>query len=313
MPHMSNYQINPVMLKELRGRMRGPRSFVILTIYALVLSLGTLLVYIALVSNMSNDLNAGRTIGRTIFFWVSALALLQVAIFTPALTAGAVAGEKERQTYDLLVASLLSPWQIVWGKLVSAVAFGLLLVATVLPLSSLGFIFGGVTGTEFMISVVGLLVTAMLHAAIGMFWSSVMRSTLGATVISLGLVILNLAGIPFLAFVFGLTFLNGPEPEWIKTYWFIYLTGAVLCLNPFVALGLTAFSLSSNDGPLLMTIDSTKGMLVLSPWIGYTLLALLLSALLIWLTVRMLRPDADEGGRGPSLPRASAPPAQSSS
>jgi ABC-2 type transport system permease protein len=295
---MRRTELNPVMVKELRGRMRGPRAFIILTIYMLILSAFTLLLYAAVLSSSGNDLNAGRQIGRATFLGVSVVALLQVAVITPSLTAGSIAGEKERQTYDLLITTLLPPWKIVWGKMISAIAFSLLLIVAVLPLSSLGFVFGGVTATEWAISIVGLVVTAIFYASVGMFWSAAMRSTLGATVLAQGSIILKLLGIPFLAVMFGTIFLDGPQPEWLETYWFVYLAGAVLCLHPFIALGLTAAALGQNESPLLLTLDPADANIVVpSPWIGYTVLALLLSLVFLVLSIRMLRPAEDEVAR----------------
>src|SRR4051794_30923403 len=197
-------EFNPVLVKELRGRMRGPRAFVLITIYLSVLSVVTLLLYIALAGNTGSDLNAGREIGKGLFLIIAAVALIEVCVLTPALTAGSIAGEKERQTYDLLISSLLSPWQIVWGKLASALAFALLLILSVVPVMSLAFLFGGVSLAEVLIALVGLLATAFFYAAVGLFWSSVMRSSLGATSFSLGSIILMLLGVPFLAIVFTL-------------------------------------------------------------------------------------------------------------
>src|SRR5262245_66515273 len=110
-------ELNPVLVKELRGRMRGPRAFVLLTIYLLILSAVTLLLYAALGANPGTDLNAGRRIGKALFLTIAAVALIEVCVITPALTSGSIAGEKQRQTFDLLIASLLSPCQIAWVRL----------------------------------------------------------------------------------------------------------------------------------------------------------------------------------------------------
>ena len=123
--------LNPVLIKELRGRMRGARAFVLLTIYLLILSGVTLLFYAAIADVSASDLNAGRQIGKGLFLLIATVSLIEVCLITPALTAGGIAGEKERQTYDLLVSSLLSPWQIAWGKLGAALSFALLMILTV--------------------------------------------------------------------------------------------------------------------------------------------------------------------------------------
>ena len=136
-------EMNPILVKELRSRMRGPRAFVLLSIYLLVLSAAVLLLYIAMANNSASDIGAGREIGKGLFLMIGAVALIQVCIITPSLTSGSIAGERERQSYDLLIASPLSSWQIVWGKLASALAFALLLVISVLPLMAMAFLFGG--------------------------------------------------------------------------------------------------------------------------------------------------------------------------
>ena len=37
----------------------------------------------------------------------------------PVFSAGSVTGERERQTLDLLLTTTITPWQILWGKLVA--------------------------------------------------------------------------------------------------------------------------------------------------------------------------------------------------
>src|SRR6266545_65091 len=176
--------LNPVLIKELRGRMRGARAFVLLTIYLLILSGVTLLFYAAIADVSASDLNAGRQIGKGLFLLIATVALIEVCLITPALTAGGIAGEKERQTYDLLVSSLLSPWQIAWGKLGAALSFA--------PMMILAFLFGGVSLAEVLIALAGLVATALFYATIGLFWSAALRSTLGATSLALGSIIMML-------------------------------------------------------------------------------------------------------------------------
>ena len=37
----------------------------------------------------------------------------------PVFSAGSVTSERERETLDLLLTTMLSPWQILWAKLIS--------------------------------------------------------------------------------------------------------------------------------------------------------------------------------------------------
>ncbi|MBC8160478.1 MAG: ABC transporter permease [Roseiflexaceae bacterium] len=288
-------ELNPVLVKELRGRMRGVRSFVLLTIFLALLGGATLLFYAVLASQSGNDLNAGRQIGQALFLMIAFAALVGVSIITPSLTAGALAGERERQSFDLLIASQLSPWQIVLGKLGSALAFALLIIAAVVPLMSIALLFGGVSFTEIAIALAGLVATAVLYASVGLFWSGVMRSTLGANGLAIGTVALILLGIPFLALIGSIP--SGFAMEmWMGSPVTAVLSRLFLSFHPFVALGLTEASLQSGEGPLLVTAMLTDGssIQVLSPWLMFVATALLSSALLLALTVRQLRPERAE-------------------
>ncbi|HEY3233006.1 MAG TPA: ABC transporter permease subunit [Roseiflexaceae bacterium] len=285
-------EFNPVLVKELRSRMRGPRAFILLTVYLLILSAVTLLLYAAVgaSSNSGSDLNAGQRVGKALFLTIAAVALIEVCVITPALTSGSIAGEKERQSYDLLIASLLSPWQIVWGKLGAALAFALLLILAVVPVMSLAFLFGGVTLAEVLIALMGLVTTAVFYATVGLFWSAVMRGTLGATILSLGSIILMLLLIPFLWAISMIIFARGPN-DIMRSAAYIYGGGAFISTHPFIALGLTEAFLSSGDSPFYTIIrPGGQDFWVPSPWLVYIALSVLISAILLFFSVRLLRP-----------------------
>jgi ABC-2 type transport system permease protein len=281
---------NPVLARELRGRIRGNRAMIILVIYLVITGAVTLLVYAAANSSGGggNDPEAGRNIGKAIFITVMTATLIQVCVITPSLTAGAISGEKERQTYDLLITTLLSPLQIALGKLAAALAFALLLILAALPMAGLAFLFGGVSGTELLIGIAGLVATAVTYATIGLFWSTVMRTTLSATVMAQGTVIFVLLFIPFLFVVSSLitNAFNGSSGVI-----FVYLMGLMLSAHPFIALGITATSLVNGENPFYFTVPTNAGeVIVPSPWIVYLFIAALATVLFLVLTVRLLKP-----------------------
>ncbi|MCU0492661.1 MAG: ABC transporter permease [Chloroflexaceae bacterium] len=291
-----NFFTNPVLSKELRRRIRGARAAVILTLYLTLTGIITLLIYLAITSSFGagpTDLEAGPTIGRFIFLTVMTAALVQVCIITPSLTAGSVVGEKERESYDLLLTTLLSPLQIVLGKLAAALAFAMLLIMAVLPLAGLSFLFGGVSGTEMALGIVGLAVTAVLYATVGLFWSTVMRTTLGATVMAQGTVIITLLGIPFI-FVIAGTMLGSPDDT--NAYVYVFVLGTLLCLHPFIALGATAGLLSTGSNPFYFSwpISSNIEWILPMPWVAYAVMSLLLTLLFLFFSVRGIKPINNE-------------------
>jgi len=78
--------------------------------------------------------------------WYIAYVLLFNMLVGPVFSAGSVTSERERQTLDLLLTTLVTPWQMLWGKLlsglrVSSVLTGFLLWPLVLAslMPPLGF------------------------------------------------------------------------------------------------------------------------------------------------------------------------------
>lgn len=282
---------NPVLARELRGRIRGRRAMIILVVYLAITAALTLLVYATIdasFASLVNDPEEARIAGKGIFLTVMGAMLMQVCVISPLLTAGAIAGERERQTYDLLLISLLSPAQIILGKLAAAIAFTLLLIIAALPLAGLAFLFGGVSGAELLIGMIGILVTAVCYAAVGMFWSTLMRTTLAATVFAQGTVIAILLGVPFVFVVISVF------TDWsvgLPSLAYVYVVGLLFSLHPFIALGITAESLVRGRNPFFFEISTRTGdIFVPSPWITYTAFGVILTGLFLFLSIRLLKP-----------------------
>src|SRR5579872_1162956 len=102
----------------------------------------------------------------------------------PALTATAIAGERERQTLDLLLCTRVRPATIVVGKLFSSLLFALLLLVASVPIFSMVFLFGGVELPQVAGVAVILGVTAVVVGAIGLACSSALRRPTAATVVA---------------------------------------------------------------------------------------------------------------------------------
>ncbi len=122
------WQINPIIVKEIRSRMRGPRAFLTLTLILLAMGgiMYAILQIILATSSYSTVLSP--QIGQVLFATLAYLLLFMICAVTPSVTAGAISGEKEKLTYEMLMATPMSPTSILWGKLVSALSYVLLLL-----------------------------------------------------------------------------------------------------------------------------------------------------------------------------------------
>lgn len=190
---------NPVILKELRSRMRGNRAFVVLTIYLLgmVALIGTVYVPISLSFNTVGGPDLA-TVGKIVFGMIVLVQVFLVTFIAPAFTAGSISGEKQNQSYDLLRTTLLTPHQLVTGKIVSALSYIFLLIFASLPIQSIAFLLGGVTLTEVLIGMLLISVTAVAFALIGLYFSTLVKTTVASTVGTYAAALFLLIGIPFL-------------------------------------------------------------------------------------------------------------------
>ena len=191
-----------VGVKELRGRMRGKRAFVILTLHLLLVAgFAWMIESIAersFAGGFGSSFGASAEIGRQLFLAIVFLLTLITLILAPASTAGAISLEREKQTLDLLATTPISSLAIVLGKLVSALSWILLLLAASIPVVALVFTFGGITPDDVLRAYVVLLVTAFAFGAIGLFVSALVKRTQAATVINLVAVIFLTVGTAFI-------------------------------------------------------------------------------------------------------------------
>jgi ABC-type transport system involved in multi-copper enzyme maturation permease subunit len=294
---------NPVVLKELRSRMRGGRAFILITIYLIVLSglVGTVFLGFATASDSPGSLNITQGLGKTIFGTVIGLELTMICFIAPALTSGAIAAERERQTYDLLRTTLLSARSLVVGKLGSALSFLLLLLVVAFPLQGLAYLLGGVAFEEVVIAFLMLVVTAIAFSAVGLFVSSFTKSVLVSTVVSYLISNLIVFGIPVfiyvsLTFAAGLLFSSSTLNLSASQELLLQIVGLVIgwffvAVNPVATAIATEVILIEEQSALYASIPLSNGVSlpVISPWIGYVLFYLLFSLFLIWLSVRFVK------------------------
>lgn len=297
------FRMNPVMLKELRGRMRGMRAFVVITVYLGLMSGFATLIYVIYTSTTTQATTsaAAGEIGRVLFMGIVGIELLLIIFIAPAFTAGAITGERERQTYDLLKTTLLATPSFVIGKLESALGYILLLLLAAIPLQSIAFLFGGVTEAELILSFVILAVSAVALGTVGIYFSAVVQRTLTASVRAYTVTLVVTFGVPLvLGVLLGVirrTLTTGaflgtlPVVEGVLTY----LQLILVSMNP-VAAAVTTQELLINQqvvGFYTETLSDGSTIPLVSPWISFTILYLAASALLVVFTVRSTRKVED--------------------
>jgi ABC-type transport system involved in multi-copper enzyme maturation permease subunit len=136
---------NPVLQRELLVNLRMGRAFVLLFLYQALLGV---VVYFAWPQDTRLDMTVNSQSGTQTrrlvdLFFVGQYVL--ASMMAPSFAAGSITGEKERKTYEMLLASPLRPSAIVFGKLVASLSHLAVLVFASLPIVMLCLPLGGVS------------------------------------------------------------------------------------------------------------------------------------------------------------------------
>ncbi|MBN2471472.1 MAG: hypothetical protein JXN59_12175 [Anaerolineae bacterium] len=281
---------NPMVLKELRGRMRGARAFIVLTVYLALMSGFVTLIYIVFSESLSfTGPSQGGEIGRILFRSIVGVELFLVTFIAPAFSAGSISGERERQTYDLLRTTLLPARSLVGGKLIATLSYIFLLLLAAIPLQSIAFLFGGVSGTEVVLSFVILLATAILLGTVGVFFSAVTVRTLSASVLSYAFALFTIIILPIGMLIF-LSIFNGlgtMGTDAVETIVY-YVVGFLIATNPLGTLFGTLMLLSDRQvvGLFPATLSSGATITLVSPWVVFVVFTLVVSVILMVIATR---------------------------
>ncbi|HEV3301799.1 MAG TPA: ABC transporter permease subunit [Planctomycetaceae bacterium] len=173
----------PVLVKDLTEQAAQRRTYIIRFVYGLVLFASSGVLFYA---NLGIGATARQTLGRgsTHFAILLTFQLVVMYLVVPLLTAGAIAGERQRETLVLLLLSPLTPRQIVLQKYLSRMTPVLSFVFLSFPLLAITYTFGGVTVAELILGIVVLIFVCLELGAFGIMcsaWCATTAQALGAT------------------------------------------------------------------------------------------------------------------------------------
>ena len=181
---------NPVLQRELLVNLRMPRAFVLLFLYQAILAA---VVYVAwpkgdIRLDLTNNDNSVSNLIDMVFLGQYLLA----SLMAPSFASTAISGEKERKTYEMLLASPIVPQSIVLGKLVAALTHLAILIFASLPIVMLCLPLGGVSFYEVIAAYVALICAVMTFGMISVACGSFFSRNSSSLVVSY-LVILPMA------------------------------------------------------------------------------------------------------------------------
>lgn len=280
--------INPVLLKELKVRMRGWKAAGIIALYLLILSLVALfIIYTTFMNPYGSNIDPQVSIGA--YTGLAVIQFILIMFIVPALTAGAIAGEREKQTLDLVLCTRLRPISVITGKLFASTSQTLLLVIASLPLFSMVFLFGGISIKEIIQLFSFYIVTAVTIGCIGIFFSTYLRKTTAATVFTYGTVAFLAFGTIFIGVFYIRIFYQWDYKNFLPILYSNPLAGFGSLLSGqfgYYGGGMNFFPgfYITNPGNNPNAVNS------IDPWLGNVIFDVVLSAVLLMLSAMRINP-----------------------
>jgi ABC-type transport system involved in multi-copper enzyme maturation permease subunit len=255
---------NPVLWRELLGRLRSTKTILAAIAIAFVSSL---LVVLRWPTDATIDLasQGAMAIFRPVAFAVAGAVMLLI----PAFPATAIVGEKQKKTLALLLNSPTSPSQIFIGKLLGNFLLGCILFSVSLPAIFACYAMGGVSVSGHILPLLLVLVgMTFQYSALGL-WISARAQSGEASLQSTYAIILCLSLLSI-----GPSVLVGKQTGTIAL-----VSRAITSLSPIPALQ----EITGSQG-------TAQAMGIQSGWVWFVMVSIVVAILFSVMTIRMLDP-----------------------
>ncbi|TYQ18362.1 UNVERIFIED_CONTAM: ABC-type transport system involved in multi-copper enzyme maturation permease subunit [Acetivibrio alkalicellulosi] len=282
-------QVNPVIEKELKTKMRGWKAPALISIY-----LGFLLTVIVLYFLFNNQMSYygqgvfNPRVALNAYNTLAFFQLLLILFITPVLTGGSISSERERQTLDLLLCTDFSTFKIITGKIIVSIAHVMLLITASLPILGLVFLYGGIDLFDILLLFFFYIVVAIMVASFGTFYSTVFKKTI-ISIVATYLTIFIFSAVTAVALVvFYVLILNDHgTPSYSEFATFLFS-------NPFFGFGSIIENTTTRHSffdifTTLATGDSTEKIIIKS-WMINSAFNIAVSSLLIFISARRIKP-----------------------
>lgn len=288
-----------LLTKDLRVSLRRERTIWFMIIYILLMGL---LGWFSLNTNSNTNNLSDKglsSVGLSLYQLLTTVQLLLLTFIIPSFTATAINGEKEQQTFDMLICSRISAFSLITSKLIAGLMNALLLIAASIPCFSLVLFFGGVSFSQIANSVTVLIASTVLLGALGLFCSTIFQHPAVSTAIAYTSS-LFWALLPSTLFFVILSsedvnlFATQPNRSRLLLLW-----------NPLVALSSTyptspgiewiyfilgLGSYSNNGTNAVIYAPYTLGNIDIAPWLAYSIVSILMATALFFLSILAIKP-----------------------
>ena len=170
---------NPIFEREVKAAARDPK--VIGLIIAFLALLSSILIFLWPSSGVFS-LASDKSMEIFTIFLMSNLAL--IILLVPALTSPSLTTERENNSFDLIKTSLLTPGEMLRGKLMSSLALIVVVVLVSMPIGALCSLSGGIGPSLLLRAYAVITMAAITYGILGLALSALCRRTFTALMTS---------------------------------------------------------------------------------------------------------------------------------
>lgn len=185
---------NPVFNREMKVSARSIRLPVVIFLFNGILSLVTLLNMYSAVEQVKMTAAIQYSSFMNMYEFVTAIEFILLMFIVPAVTASGISGERERQTLDLMLTTQMTAFQVVTGKLMSALATLLILIVSSFPAIAMVFVYGGITWGDACSLFMCYFTVAFFAGSLGLCFSALFKRSTASTVVTYGVLAAVVAG-----------------------------------------------------------------------------------------------------------------------
>lgn len=283
---------NPVCRKEMRLSVRSKKTMIGLFAFNAILALIAIVAYYGMFGVQGGKYYTTVDFSQVVRLY-AVIALMEmgmIAFVIPSVTANTIAGEREKQTLEILLTTRLTPWQIVFGKLIASISTVLLYIISSMPILCIVFSIGGVTVLDMLQVLLYIFVLAIYIGSFGILCSSIFKKSSIATVYTNGMLI------AVSLFTYAIIAVTYVVKELTDKGEHIGHIVAINLLNPLVsAIALILHQIGSEDlfQDIAMTSMSDTGWELIGPGMWFMLsvgVQLVVALLCLYLATKRLNP-----------------------
>lgn len=193
-------RLNPIVKRDVRVQSRSMKICWGVFIYELILAL---VFFVAMMVIEQGNRYSTNNIYSALVWLYPVLAITQfiiLGIVVPVRTASSISGERERQTFDIMMTTGMTPFSIIWGKVMTAIVQSMFFVVASMPVMALSFVIGGMSWSYLFWFLGVALLVSFFAASIGILCSSLCKKSISAVIMSYAFYIIFFVGtvLPFL-------------------------------------------------------------------------------------------------------------------